>query len=123
MAGEIITATTLEEGKEELRGIYRLDAIDFKEITQEEYEAIERDEREDSDNHLNIEKLGKEEKLVELLSKIKSVLFILESKLYQYKFKLLLLPQIEIESKILLVPSIAIFFIFSSFSGFDSFLT
>ncbi len=66
MAGEIITATTLEKGKEELRGIYRLDAIDFKELTKEEYEAIERDEREDSDNHLNIEKLGKEATVIDL---------------------------------------------------------
>jgi hypothetical protein len=66
MAGEIITATTLEEGKEELRGIYRLDTIAFKEITKEEYEAIERDEREDSDNHLNIKKLGKEASVIDL---------------------------------------------------------
>ena len=66
MAGEIITATTLEEGKEELRSIYKLDTIDFKEITQEEYEAIERDEREDSDNHLNIEKLGQEATVIDL---------------------------------------------------------
>ena len=66
MAGEIITATTLEEGKAELRDIYKLDALEFKELTQEEYEAIERDEREDSDNHLNIEKLGKEATIIDL---------------------------------------------------------
>ena len=42
MAGEIITATTLEEGKEELRNIYKLDTIDFKEITQEEYDELKK---------------------------------------------------------------------------------
>ena len=66
MAGEIITATTLEEAKTELRGIYKLDALDFKELSKEDYEKIERDEREDSDNHLNIEKLGKEATVIDL---------------------------------------------------------
>ncbi len=66
MAGEIITATTLEEGKEELRQIYKQDCIEFKEITKEEYEKLEQDEREDSDNHLNIEKLGRESTIIDL---------------------------------------------------------
>ncbi len=66
MAGEILTAKTLAEAKEQLRGIYLAKSTQFKEISREQYEAIEKDEREDSDNHLNIEKLGKEADIIDL---------------------------------------------------------
>ncbi|MFC1615593.1 hypothetical protein ACFL21_00485 [Patescibacteria group bacterium] len=66
MAGEIITATNLKDAKEELRNIYKGQSNSFEEISKEDYEKFERDEREDSDNHLNIEKLGKEADVIDL---------------------------------------------------------
>lgn len=66
MPGEIITATNLKDAKEELRNIYKAEANRFKEISKEEYEALEHDEREDSDNHLNLEKLGEEADVIDL---------------------------------------------------------
>lgn len=66
MSGEIITASTLAEAKTELRNIYKSRAIKFREISKEEYESIEKDQREDSDNHLNEEKLGKIADVIDL---------------------------------------------------------
>lgn len=66
MADETITAKTLAEAKEELRNIYRDKSSQFKEIDQKDYEAIDKDEREDSDNHNNQEKLGKEADVIDL---------------------------------------------------------
>ncbi len=60
MPGEVITATTLTDAKEELRNIYKAKSNKFKGITFEEYEDLEYDERSDSDNHLNEEKLKNE---------------------------------------------------------------
>ena len=56
MPGEQITATTIPEAKQEFRDIYKKDAHKFEEITKEQYEAYEHDERPDSDNHINEEK-------------------------------------------------------------------
>lgn len=66
MPGEILKSKTLIEAKEELRNIYKDRSNEFKEITKEEYEALEHDERKDSDNHLNLERLGKESDVVDL---------------------------------------------------------
>lgn len=66
MPGEILKSKTLSEAKEELRSIYKDRSNEFKEITKEEYEALEHDEREDSDNHLNLERLDKESDVVDL---------------------------------------------------------
>jgi len=66
MAGEIITAKTLVEAKEQLRNIYIAKSSQFKEITKEEYESLQHDEREDSDNHLNIERLGKTADVIDI---------------------------------------------------------
>lgn len=66
MPGEILKSKTLIEAKEELRNIYKNRSNEFKEITKAEYEALEHDEREDSDNHLNLERLGKESDVVDL---------------------------------------------------------
>ncbi len=66
MAGEIITANTLEEAKKQLRNIYRAKNNKFEEITKEDYNSIEADEREDSDNHINEERLGKESEIIDL---------------------------------------------------------
>jgi hypothetical protein len=66
MSGEIFTAKTIEEAKEKLQQIYKSRAITFKMISKAEYEAIDKSEREDSDNHLNLEKLGKESAVIDL---------------------------------------------------------
>ncbi len=61
MPGEIITAKTLKEAREQLRDIYKAKSNHFEEITKEQYEEFKHDEREDSDNHLNEERLEKDE--------------------------------------------------------------
>lgn len=61
MPNEIITAKNLTDAKEELRNIYRAKSSKFEEITKEKYESFEPDQREDSDNHLNEEKMEKGE--------------------------------------------------------------
>ncbi|MBD3330132.1 hypothetical protein GF354_01220 [Candidatus Peregrinibacteria bacterium] len=66
MSGEKIHASTLPEAKEELRSIYKEKSYKFELISKEDYESFEQDEREDSDNHLNEEKLGKEAKIINL---------------------------------------------------------
>ena len=66
MAGEILKSKTLEEAKEELRTIYKRTASSLTESSKEEYDTLTQDEREDSDNHLNEEKLGKEADVIDL---------------------------------------------------------
>jgi hypothetical protein len=61
MPGEIITARTLEEGREQLRKIYKSKNNSFEKITKQQYEDFPHDERPDSDNHLNEERLEKDE--------------------------------------------------------------
>jgi len=57
MPDEIITATTLEEAQKELRDIYRNKNHSLEEIDKETYDKFDHDERPDSDNHLNDERL------------------------------------------------------------------
>lgn len=66
MPDEIITEKTLPKAKEQLRSIYRAKSTSFEEITKEEYDSYDLDEREDSDNHLNEEKLGKTSDVIDL---------------------------------------------------------
>ena len=66
MAGEVLKSTNLNDAKEELRNIYKEKSNEFEEISKEDYEKLEPAEREDSDNHLNEEKLGKEADLIDL---------------------------------------------------------
>lgn len=66
MSGELITAKTLEAAKEELRNIYKSKSNQFKEISKEQYQSLDKDEREDSDNHLNRQKLNKEVDVIDL---------------------------------------------------------
>ncbi|MFC1655899.1 hypothetical protein ACFL3C_03455 [Patescibacteria group bacterium] len=66
MAGEIIQAENVESAERQLMAIYNAKSIEVKEITQEEYEAVDKSEREDSDNHLNIDRLGQDTKIVDL---------------------------------------------------------
>ncbi|MBT4917141.1 hypothetical protein HN709_01650 [Candidatus Peregrinibacteria bacterium] len=67
MSGEILTAKTLEEAKVELRKIYQKESHSLSDLSMEEYKAFENDEREDSDNHLNLERLeSKESEVIDL---------------------------------------------------------
>jgi len=66
MAGEIIKANNTEEAESQLMAIYEAKSIWVKPITQEEYEALEPSEREDSDNHLNLERLGHDTLIADL---------------------------------------------------------
>lgn len=66
MAGEYIQANTIEEYWELLKAIYKSRSIKWDDITQKKYDSIERSEREDSDNHLNQERLGKDTKAIDI---------------------------------------------------------
>lgn len=66
MAGEIIKANNVEEAEHQLMAIYNAKSIWVKPITREEYESFDQSEREDSDNHLNLERLGKDTLIADL---------------------------------------------------------
>lgn len=66
MAGEIIKAETTDEAQKQLLAIYQAKSITFDMITRERYENYDLSEHEDSDNHLNLERLGKDTKIVDL---------------------------------------------------------
>ncbi len=65
MSGEYISANTLEEYWKELKTIYLSRSANWKDLTEAEYNQIERSEREDSDNHLNEERLGKDTNVID----------------------------------------------------------
>ncbi len=66
MPGEIITAQTVEEAKKQLLAIYHAKSITLDMIDRDQYESYDKSEREDSDNHLNLKRLGKDTKIVDL---------------------------------------------------------
>jgi len=66
MAGEIIKAETLEEAEKQITLIYKQKSTEFEPITKVDYFKIEKQERPDSDNHLNLERLGKDTKFIDL---------------------------------------------------------
>jgi len=66
MSGEIIKADTLEEAERQITSIYKLKSLEFEMITKPDYFKIEKQERPDSDNHLNLERLGKDTKFVDI---------------------------------------------------------
>ena len=66
MAGEIIQAHTVEDAERQLMSIYKVKSHHIRTITKEDYDKIGKSEREDSDNHLNLERLGKSTKIVDL---------------------------------------------------------
>jgi PHD/YefM family antitoxin component YafN of YafNO toxin-antitoxin module len=66
MAGEIIQANNVEEAVDQLMTIYEQKSIKMRDITRDEYESINKSEREDSDNHLNLDRLGKDTIIVDL---------------------------------------------------------
>jgi hypothetical protein len=66
MSGEYINAKTIEEYWSQLKSIYVKRSLEWKDLTEEDYKAIERSEREDSDNHLNLERLGKDTDVIDV---------------------------------------------------------
>ena len=66
MAGEYINATNMDEYWSELKNIYMTRSSEWKNLSKEQYEAIEHSEREDSDNHLNEERLGKDTQVIDI---------------------------------------------------------
>lgn len=66
MAGEIIQAENVESAERQIMAIYKAKSLDVQPMTKEGYEAVDKSEREDSDNHLNIERLGNDTKIVDL---------------------------------------------------------
>lgn len=53
MSGEYIQAQTIDDYWKQLKEIYENRSTEWKDLTKKEYKAIEKSEREDSDNHLN----------------------------------------------------------------------
>lgn len=66
MAGEYIQADTITGYWKQLKAFYEASSPSFEKITSKQYQAIERSEREDSDNHLNHERLGEDTQAVDI---------------------------------------------------------
>ena len=66
MSGEYIQSDTIEDYWDQLKAIYKNQSTDWEDITAEDYDTIEHSEREDSDNHLNEERLGKDTQVIDL---------------------------------------------------------
>jgi hypothetical protein len=66
MSGEYINSNSLENYWRQLKSIYVKMSSDWKELSAEEYKKIERSEREDSDNHFNLERLGKDTDVIDI---------------------------------------------------------
>lgn len=66
MSGEYINAQTIEDYWLQLKNVYQKRATAWEDLTAEQYKAIERSERIDSDNHFNQERLGKETSVIDL---------------------------------------------------------
>ena len=66
MSGEYINANSIEDYWRQLKNIYAKRSTDWKDLTSEAYDALEYSEREDSDNHLNEERLGKETDVIDI---------------------------------------------------------
>lgn len=62
MAGEYIQAGSIQEYWKNLKAFFNAQSPFFQEITKQEYDLIDRSEREDSDNHLNQDRLGEDTK-------------------------------------------------------------
>ncbi len=66
MAGEYIQSDSIGDYWKQLKAIYVSRASDWKDLSAEDYLGIERSEREDSDNHLNEERLGKDTQVIDI---------------------------------------------------------
>jgi hypothetical protein len=66
MAGEYIIAENHADYWKMLKAFHESQSPEFSEITKEEYESIDHSEREDSDNHINQERLGSETQVADV---------------------------------------------------------
>lgn len=66
MAGEYINSNSIEDYWKQLKVIYQNRSLQWKDLTAEQYQAFERSERADSDNHANEERLGKGTQVIDL---------------------------------------------------------
>lgn len=66
MAGEYIQADTIAAYWKQLKAFYEASSPSFEKITAKQYKLIDRSEREDSDNHLNHERLGEDTQAVDI---------------------------------------------------------
>lgn len=66
MSGEYIQAATIDEYWDSLKAIYKQRSAEWEDLTAEQYDEIERSEREDSDNHLNEARLGKDTNVIDI---------------------------------------------------------
>lgn len=66
MAGEYVQAEKISDYWKQLRAYYIAASPLFQEIDAQAYAAIERSEREDSDNHLNFQRLGEDSQVVDI---------------------------------------------------------
>lgn len=66
MAGEYVQAENITSYWKQLKAYYEANSPTFENITAAAYNAISRSEREDSDNHLNFQRLGDDTKAVDL---------------------------------------------------------
>ncbi len=60
MAGEYIIADDIKSYWQKLKAFHQAQSPEFYEISKEDYDDLNRSEREDSDNHINQERLGEE---------------------------------------------------------------
>jgi hypothetical protein len=66
MAGEYIQSDTIKDYWKQLKAYYEAASPYFEKIDKKKYDSFERSEREDSDNHLNFERLGDDTKVVDI---------------------------------------------------------
>ena len=66
MAGEYIQSDSLDSYWKQLKAYYMASSPIFEEIDKAIYDSYERSEREDSDNHINYERLGEDTNVVDI---------------------------------------------------------
>lgn len=66
MAGEYVQAANIKAYWKQLKAYYQAQSPVYEEINQKTYDGFERSEREDSDNHLNFERLGEDTDAVDV---------------------------------------------------------
>jgi len=66
MSGEYIYADNIDAYWQQLKSLYVRRSLEWKDLTEDEYKAIERSEREDSDNHYNLERMGTETDVIDI---------------------------------------------------------
>lgn len=60
MTEDLVQANNVDEAEKQVMKHYEAKSIRIDPMTREEYEALDKSEHEESDNHLNLERLGKD---------------------------------------------------------------